>query len=59
MANLSDEAARIGYVSGVRELGPLAQRVIELENQMKFCLQRIAALETSATPVHLSNVEKR
>jgi hypothetical protein len=62
MANLSPEATQIAYSSGVRALGPLAQRVIELETAVALLhetnkswvgivegfQQRIAALETAA-----------
>jgi hypothetical protein len=59
MAQISPEAARIAYVSGISELGSLAQRVIDLEAIVKTQQKRIETLEKSGTPVHLRDVERR
>ena len=54
---LSGEAKRIAYDTGVRQLEPLAQRVIDLEAQVKTLTDRLSALESvpkCSAPVPLS-----
>jgi len=56
---ISDEAAAIGYKSGIRELGPVVQRLINIEQELITLFRRIEALEKSRTAPHLSALEKR
>jgi hypothetical protein len=59
---ISNEAAQISYRSGIRELGPLAQRVIDLEalvQKLNSTVERLAGELSKTRPAHLAKVENR
>ena len=58
----SAEAQNIAYKTGIRELAPLMDRIIELETQVAALATRLDALEQAhknSTPIHLAKVERR
>jgi hypothetical protein len=75
MAKICDEAKRIAYEAGISALAPVAQRIIDLEEQVSVLTARVQALEQSgqvsaltarvealeqaSAPAHLRHVEKR
>ncbi len=59
MTNLSAEAQRVAYATGVRELGPLVQRVLDLEAAVQKLNARVDEVERKSVPAHMRNVERR
>lgn len=60
--SISAEAAQIGYRSGIRELGVLAQRIINLEalvQKLNSTVERLAGELSKTSPAHLAKVENR
>ena len=61
-AKISLEAAELAHLTGMRPLGPIFQRLMDAEAQIRELSARVAALEEAVrntAPPHLRKVEKR
>lgn len=58
---LSDEAKQFAYDTGVRQLGPFAQKIIDLEATVKILTERVNVLEAQLpfVPPDMAKPERR
>jgi len=54
---VNDEASKIAYATGIRELAPLVRRLIALENTVREQATQISGLQITALQLKHSKVQ--